>query len=27
MKITDRPDVDEFIKEPVRTGWSYGESL
>ena len=27
MKITNRPDVNEFIKEPVREGWSYGESL
>ena len=27
MKITNRPDVNAFIKEPVREGWSYGENL
>ena len=27
MQITNRPDVNEYIKEPVREGWSYGESL
>jgi predicted dehydrogenase len=27
MQITNRPDVNEYIKEPVRKGWSYGESL
>ena len=27
MKITNRPDIDAFVKEPVRDGWSYGEDL
>ena len=27
MKITNRPDIDAYIKEPVRNGWSYGEDL
>ena len=27
MKITNRPDIDAYIKEPTRKGWSYGESL
>ena len=27
MKITNRPDVNAFIKEPIREGWSYGENL
>tara|TARA_B100000953_G_C18034284_1_gene423876 strand:- start:2163 stop:3521 length:1359 start_codon:yes stop_codon:yes gene_type:complete len=27
MQITNRPDVNEYIKEPIREGWSYGESL
>jgi predicted dehydrogenase len=27
MKITNRPDIDAYIKEPVRKGWSYGENL
>ena len=27
MKITNRPDIDAYIKEPARDGWSYGESL
>ena len=27
MKITNRPDVDAYIKEPVRKGWSYGDTL
>ena len=27
MKITNRPDIDAFIKEPTREGWSYGENL
>ena len=27
MKITNRPDIDAYIKEPVREGWSYGENL
>jgi predicted dehydrogenase len=27
MKITNRPDIDAYIKEPAREGWSYGENL
>lgn len=27
MKITNRPELDAYIKEPVRKGWSYGENL
>ena len=27
MKITNRPDVNAFIKESVRDGWSYGKNL
>ncbi|QIA07596.1 Gfo/Idh/MocA family protein [Draconibacterium halophilum] len=27
MKATDRPELDKYIKEPVRKGWSYGENL
>ncbi len=27
MKVTNRPELNEFIKEPVREGWSYGEHL
>lgn len=27
MKVTNHPDFDVFIKEPVRNGWSYGENL
>lgn len=27
MKVTNRPDLDAYIKEPVRDGWSYGENL
>ena len=27
MKITNRPDVDAFIKEPAREGWSYGSKF
>ena len=27
MKITNRPDVDRFIKPPVRKGWSYGDNF
>lgn len=27
MKITNRPDIDAYIKEPVREGWSYGENF
>ncbi len=27
MKVRNRPDLDAYIKEPVRQGWSYGEDL
>jgi predicted dehydrogenase len=27
MKVTNHPELDAFIKEPVRNGWSYGENL
>ena len=27
MKVTNRPDLDAYIKEPVRKGWTYGENL
>ena len=27
MKVKDHPEFDQFIKEPVRDGWSYGEDL
>lgn len=27
MKVTNHPDFDQFVKEPVREGWSYGENL
>jgi len=27
MKITNRPDLDVYLKEPVRDGWSFGENL
>ena len=27
MKITNRPDIDSYIKETVREGWEYGNSL
>lgn len=27
MEISGRPDLDKYIKEPVRAGWSYGEDL
>jgi predicted dehydrogenase len=27
MKITNRPDLDGYLKEPVREGWSFGENL
>ena len=26
-QITNRPDLNAYIKEPVRNGWEYGESL
>ena len=27
MKITNREDVNAFLKPPVRKGWSYGEQF
>ena len=27
MKVTNHPDFEQFVKEPVRDGWSYGEDL
>ena len=27
MKITNHPELNQFVKEPVREGWSYGEDL
>ena len=27
MKITNRSDLDRYVKEPPRKGWSYGEGL
>lgn len=27
MKVTNHADFDQYIKEPVREGWSYGENL
>ena len=27
MRVTDRPDLDVYIKEPVRKGWEYGEEI
>jgi predicted dehydrogenase len=27
MKVTNHPELDQFIKEPVREGWEYGEEL
>ncbi len=27
MKVTNRPELDDYIKEPARKGWSYGENL
>jgi predicted dehydrogenase len=27
MKATNRPELEEYIKEPVRKGWEYGENL
>ncbi len=27
MKMTNRPDLDVYIKEPVRKGWAFGENL
>jgi len=27
MEVTNVPDLENYIKEPVRQGWSYGENL
>ena len=27
MKVTNHPELDAYIKEPVRKGWEYGENL
>jgi hypothetical protein len=27
MRITNRPELNAYIKEPVRKGWEYGEGL
>jgi hypothetical protein len=27
MKITNHPEFDIYVKEPVRRGWEYGEDL
>jgi len=27
MKITNHPEFDVYVKEPVRPGWEYGEDL
>lgn len=27
MKVTNHPEFDQYIKEPVREGWGYGEDL
>ncbi len=27
MKVTNHPEFDIYIKEPVRSGWEYGENL
>lgn len=27
MEVTNHPDMEQYIKEPVRNGWSYGEDL
>jgi predicted dehydrogenase len=27
MKITNHPEFDIYVKEPVRSGWEYGENL
>ena len=27
MKITNRPELNAYLKEPVRKGWEYGEDL
>jgi hypothetical protein len=27
MKVTNHPELDVYVKEPVRKGWEYGENL
>ena len=27
MKVTNHPDMDQYLKEPVRDGWAYGAEL
>ena len=27
MKVTNHPELDAFIREPMRKGWSYGENI
>jgi hypothetical protein len=27
MRITNRPELNAYLKEPVRKGWEYGEGL
>ena len=27
LRITNRPELSVYLKEPVRKGWEYGESL
>ena len=27
MKVTNHPELDVYIKEPVRKGWEYGENI
>jgi hypothetical protein len=27
MKVTNHPEMDAYIKEPMRKGFSYGEKL
>ena len=27
MKITNRPELTQYLKDPVRKGWEYGEDL
>lgn len=27
MEVTNHPELDDFIREPVREGWAYAENL
>jgi len=27
MKVTNRPELNAYIREPVRKGWEYGDDL